>query len=279
MGKNLNTNEPIMTSEQMEIKSIVECFLIIAGNYDIEKMEGIISEKANIGISRLNEGEWQSTVITITEYFEDCKTRKLQPYYETVSEWKIDINEGQIAFVKADAILHIFGVPATRNQDYFTLIKENAKWKFLNLSFTKSLLHEDKKKFDIEIFAKSYSQAWSGVRPEFVASFFEEEGSLQVNEGDPAKGRNEIADIANGFMTDLPDMIVRFDSLKNSPDGIEFHWTLIATNSGPGGTGNNIEVSGYELWEMGENNLIKKSLGNFPSDEYERQISLNDSNK
>jgi len=81
MGKNLNTNEPIMTSEQMEIKSIVECFLIIAGNYDIEKMEGIISEKANIGISRLNEGEWQSTVITITEYFEELKPCSVSKFY------------------------------------------------------------------------------------------------------------------------------------------------------------------------------------------------------
>ncbi|MFZ1322736.1 MAG: nuclear transport factor 2 family protein [Ignavibacteria bacterium] len=262
-----------MTSDQEEIKSIVERFLIIAGNYDLEKMKEIISEKANIGISRLNDGKWECFVITIAEYFEDCKSRKLQPYFETVSEWEIDINEGQLAFVKADAILHNFGFPISRNVDYFTFIKENGKWIFLNLSFTISQLPEEKRKFNIETFARSYSQAWSGVRPEFVAAFFEEDGSLQVNDGDPAIGREEIANIAKGFMTDLPDIIVRYDSLVTKPNGIEFHWTLIATNTGPGGTGNKVEVSGYELWEMGENNLIKKSLGSFPSEEYERQIN------
>lgn len=273
MENNLDENVQQMTSEQKEIKSEVERFLIVAGNYDIEKMKGIISEKANIGISRFNNSEWENSVITIAEYFEDCKTRELQPYYETVSEWEIDINVGQLAFVKADAILHNFGIPITRNLDYFTLIKEDGLWKFLNLSFTRCLLPEDKKKFDIEIFARSYSQAWSGVRPEFVASFFEEDGSLQVNESEPAIGIDEISNIAKGFMTDLPDMVVRYDSLVTKPNGTEFHWTLIATNTGPGGTGNKVDVSGYELWEMGENNLIKKSLGSFPSEEYERQVN------
>lgn len=262
-----------MTSEQLEIKSIIEHFLIIAGNYDLEKMSDMILEKANIGIGRFKDGEWENTVITIADYFEDCKSRKLQPYYETVNKWDIDINKGQLAFVKADAVLHTYGVPVTCNFDYFTLIKINSGWKFLNLSFTIIALKEEKRKFDPELFAKSYSQAWSGVRPEFVASFFEEDGSIQVNDGDPAKGRNEIANIAHVFMTDLPDMVVRFDSLKNSSDGIEFHWTLIATNTGPGGTGNKVKVSGYEQWEIGENNLIKKSLGSFPSEEYERQIN------
>ncbi len=75
-------------------------------------------------------------------------------------------------------------------------------------------------------------------------------------------------------MHELPDMLVRYDSLVNKPTGIEFHWTLIATHSGPGGTGNKVEVSGYEEWQMGDNGLILKSLGHFPTEEYNRQLGI-----
>ena len=73
-------------------------------------------------------------------------------------------------------------------------------------------------------------------------------------------------------MTDLPDMIVRFDSLVPKSNGTEFHWTLTATNSGPRGTGNKVEVSGYELWQLEDNGLINNSQGNFPTQEYNRQL-------
>ena len=75
-------------------------------------------------------------------------------------------------------------------------------------------------------------------------------------------------------MTDLPDMVVRFDSLVTKTEGSEFHWTLMATNSGPGGTGNKVNVSGYELWQMGENGLIQSSQGHFPGEEYNRQLEF-----
>ena len=268
--------KPKWTPEQEELKSIVEKFLIVAGNYDLEAMDEMISNKANLGISRYREGAWISTTITIDEYFENAKTRELLPYFEPVGEYIIHMNEGQLAFVWADAVLHRFGVPRTRNIDNFTLIKENGDWKFLNLSFTVNPLPEDQKKFDLEIFAKSYAQAWSGKRANFVAMYFDEDGSLRVNDGEPANGRNEITEVAQGFMTDLPDMHVSFDSLVSKSNGTEFHWTLKATNSGPGGTGNKVNVSGYELWQI-ENGLIKKSQGSFPTEEYNRQLQGSES--
>jgi hypothetical protein len=47
-----------------------------------------------------------------------------------------------------------------------------------------------------------------------------------------------------------------------------------ATNSGPNGNGNPIEVSGYELGKLGGANLIRSSQGHFPSEEYARQMGL-----
>ena len=124
----------------------------------------------------------------------------------------------------------------------------------------------------LKLFAKRYARAWGSQVPDSVASFFSGDGSLRVNDGDKAVGADEIALVAESFMTDLPDMLVRYDSLVNDSNGVEFHWTLIATNSGPGGTGNKVNVSGYEVWTIGEDGLIKESQGHFPTEEYNRQL-------
>lgn len=126
---------------------------------------------------------------------------------------------------------------------------------------------------DLRIFAQKYADAWCSEKPESVAAFFSENGSLSVNDAPPATGREAIAGVAAGFMNAFPDMIVTFDKLENSPGGIEFHWTLTGTNTGPGGTGNKVKVSGFELWKFDENGLIISSIGSFDAEEYNRQLN------
>lgn len=73
-------------------------------------------------------------------------------------------------------------------------------------------------------------------------------------------------------MTTFPDMVVTFDRLEPQPTGTEFHWTLTGTNTGPGGTGKRVRISGYELWKIDNDGLIAESKGHFDSAEYERQL-------
>ena len=73
-------------------------------------------------------------------------------------------------------------------------------------------------------------------------------------------------------MRDFPDMIVTFDHLQARPDATAFHWTLIGTNTGPGGTGNHVRISGYELWKIDNDGLIAESNGHFDAADYERQL-------
>jgi predicted ester cyclase len=120
--------------------------------------------------------------------------------------------------------------------------------------------------------AKRYAAAWCTQNPESVAAFFAEKGSLSVNDGPPAVGRAAIAEVARGFMRDLPDMIVTMDDVTHHSDGTKFHWTLTGTNTGPGGTGKRLRISGYELWKIDEDGLIAESKGHFDSAEYERQL-------
>lgn len=121
-------------------------------------------------------------------------------------------------------------------------------------------------------FAKRYAEAWCSQNPDSVAAFFAENGSLSVNDGPPAVGRAAIAEEARGFMTTFPDMVVMMDKVMREPRGTVFHWTLTGTNTGPGGTGKRVRISGYELWKIDNDGLIAESKGHFDSAEYERQL-------
>ena len=125
---------------------------------------------------------------------------------------------------------------------------------------------------EITEFAKRYAKAWCSQNPESVAAFFAERGSISINNGPPAVGRAAIAKEAQAFMTTFPDMVVTFDKLEPRDGGVAFHWTLTGTNTGPGGTGKKVRISGYELWKIDNDGLIAESKGHFDSAEYERQL-------
>ncbi len=127
---------------------------------------------------------------------------------------------------------------------------------------------------ELSNFAQRYAKAWCSQNPESVAAFFAENGSISFNNGPPAIGRAAIAKEAEAFMTTFPDMIVTFDKLEPRGDRTAFHWTLTGTNNGPGGTGNKVRISGYELWKIDNNGLIAESKGHFDAADYERQIRV-----
>src|SRR5438045_2848359 len=100
---------------------------------------------------------------------------------------------------------------------------------------------------ELDEFAQRYAKAWCSQNPESVAAFFAERGSISINNGPPAVGRTAIAREAQAFMTIFPDMIVTFDRLEPRGDRTAFHWTLTGTNTGLGGRGKRVRISGYEL--------------------------------
>ena len=254
--------------EEEEVKQAVEEFLFHVGNYNHQAVANSMMDYANVGYFVFRDA-WQGKSMTFNDYFNDnSDTSKQIPYYEPPHNYTIVISEGTLAFVRAECILHRFGVKQSVEDDFLTLMKIEGQWKILSGSFTAKKLPEEERVFDLEAFAKSYAQAWGSNRPEFVAMYYAENGSLKVNDGDAATSRKQIADVAQGFMTDLPDMRVSFDSLINKPGRLEFFWTLTATHAT---SSKKIKVSGSEEWTL-ENNLISVSQGHFPSEEYNRQI-------
>ena len=119
--------------------------------------------------------------------------------------------------------------------------------------------------------AKRYAAAWSSRDPTTVAEFFARHGSLAINGAAPAVGRPAISDAARGFMTAFPDLRVTMDRLVFCGDRVEFHWTLEGHNTGPGGAGNHVRISGFEQWRFCPDGFIAESQGHFDPEEFARQ--------
>lgn len=129
----------------------------------------------------------------------------------------------------------------------------------------------------LQNFATHYAEAWSGGNPEALASFYDEQGSLQVNSDAPATGREAIAKVAAGFMQAYPDMVVTMDSLVTHADGGTFYWSFTGTHSGPGGTGKTVRISGNEQWQISKQGLITQSKGSYDAADWNRQLYGSDS--
>jgi predicted ester cyclase len=118
---------------------------------------------------------------------------------------------------------------------------------------------------ELRKFAQRYAEAWCSQDPEAVVGFYSKNALISVNDGAPTP----IAEVAQSFMRDFPDMIVTFDKLEEKPNSVAFHWTLIGTHAG---SGNKVRISGYELWKIDNDGLIAESQGHFDAADYERQL-------
>ena len=76
-------------------------------------------------------------------------------------------------------------------------------------------------------------------------------------------GRVAIIEAAQGFMTAFPDLMVYMDDLLEDRGKVIYKWTLEGTNTGPGGTGNRVRISGFEEWRIDDDGLVAASLGNY----------------
>lgn len=126
---------------------------------------------------------------------------------------------------------------------------------------------------ELNDFATRYAAAWSGQDPAAFASFYAENGSLRINDGEPSLGRSAVEETARAFMTAFPDMVVRLAELRQAGGYAEFHWHWTGTNTGPAGTGASVDLRGYEQWAFDSNGLILESLGHYDEEEYQRQLN------
>jgi uncharacterized protein (TIGR02246 family) len=123
---------------------------------------------------------------------------------------------------------------------------------------------------DIRNMAARYAEAWSSGSPEAVAAFYEPEGRITINDDDPLVGTAAITEMAQGFYTEFPDLVVHMDDIRTAGKNAIFVWTLEGKHSE---TGNFVKVGGWEEWTVSENGLVAISLGRYDAEEYDRQVA------
>ena len=123
-------------TDETNVKKVVEAFVEAAGDYDFIGMEKLFAENANIGGASFKNGKWHCYTMTLEEFINVLKAEtEPRKYKEPISKYTIHIDEGRLAFVKANASIVINGKAERTNFDYFTLIKLDDKWKILNGSY------------------------------------------------------------------------------------------------------------------------------------------------
>jgi predicted ester cyclase len=117
-------------------------------------------------------------------------------------------------------------------------------------------------------FARNYTEAWCSGDPTRVAAHFAPGGTIAINGATPT----EVTEVARSFMSTFPDLHLLMEDVVVKDELVEFHWTCVGTNNGPGGTGKRVRFSGFEEWTFGEDGLVAESQGHYDQAEYERQL-------
>jgi len=106
--------------------------------------------------------------------------------------------------------------------------------------------------------ATAYTNAWNSKSSEAVASFFAEDGAITINNGEPWIGRSRVRDMASGFYADVPDLTLTCDDVRCSGSHVVFVWTFTGHDAG---SGNPLEIRGWEEWEVGDDLKVRSSRG------------------
>ena len=131
-------------SDDQAVKNRVEQFLKAAGEFDLDAIESMVVADANVGSVSLGADKWTTSTMSIQEWVTEARS-SINPtvYTEPVTEWTIRVEEGRLAFVRADAVLFVGAIAERHNIDYFTLIKTDGEWKFLSLSYVGRPIESD----------------------------------------------------------------------------------------------------------------------------------------
>ena len=123
---------------------------------------------------------------------------------------------------------------------------------------------------NISKIAGDYEAAWNSGDPVKVAACYAKNGGIAINRGTPWQGRAKVAEMAAGFYADVNDMRVILDELRIAGDHVAFIWTFTGRHAG---TGNPLNVKGWEEWDLDEDGSITASKGWFDAEDYARQVA------
>ncbi len=118
--------------------------------------------------------------------------------------------------------------------------------------------------------ADAHCAAWTARDANTVAARYAEVTTFGMNGGDPMTTRDEIAEMAAGFMAEFPDLRLVCDHVLVAERHMVYAWTFTGRHLE---TGNAVQFSGWEEWDLDDDLRVTKSLGWYDVADYERQVT------
>ena len=132
------------SDDEQVVKDFVDKFLITLGEGDLDALPAMFVSNANIGTASLREGKWVASTKTFEDWFIELKARTTWTRFrEPVAEFTVHIEDGQMAFVRADATFIVDDQVVSHNIDYFTLVRDGGAWRFLSASYVSQPVSAD----------------------------------------------------------------------------------------------------------------------------------------
>jgi hypothetical protein len=137
-----NGNENLnLQNDELAVKGAVESFLLELGNGELEKVKTMFLPNANIASISISNGVSKIFTITAEEYLSNRAGKG--KFKEPVREFTVNISQGMLAFVRADATVYYGDIANHHTHDFFILMKDNGVWKILSGSYTTQPIKKD----------------------------------------------------------------------------------------------------------------------------------------
>jgi len=125
------------SADHQAARTAVERFLNVLGNRQLEQLPALFAPKATMVVVRERDGQWTNTISTVDEFLAALKAQTTPTTFEEpLTNVTVHVEDGRLAFVRADFTVVIGGQVRSHGVDYFTLVKDGAAWKLLNASYT-----------------------------------------------------------------------------------------------------------------------------------------------
>jgi len=128
-------SSPAQSADEQAVTGAVERFLTTIGNGDLEALPAMFAAGANIAVPAKVDGRWTMSCQAFDTWIAArVAANKRSPFREPVNNFTVHI-DGDLAFVRADANYIVDDEVRANNLDYFTLVRVDGAWKFVNASF------------------------------------------------------------------------------------------------------------------------------------------------
>ena len=125
------------TADSKAVQAAVEHFLDVLGNRDLDRLPALFAPKATMAVIRQRDGQWTSTVQSFEEWLGGLRSQTTATkFQEPLTGVSVNVEDGRLAFLRADFTVVIAGEVRSHGVDYFTLVKDGDAWKILNGAYT-----------------------------------------------------------------------------------------------------------------------------------------------